>query len=149
MKKLLMIFLLLITANCWAATPSRTQQLAEAIARAEGYYIKGSIPNRCNNAGDLKAVRGWRYPGQVGVCKGGHVRFKTTAAGWTALNHQLDKIVEGKSRHYSVNMTLNQVARRYAGNYRRWARNVARSLKTSPDAYLWEVLDVAPKLEEL
>jgi hypothetical protein len=136
---------LLMTASCLAGTTPQGR-LAQAIAKAEGYGVRGTIPTRCNNPGDLKVVRGWLYPGQVGVCKGGHVRFKTAAEGWAALNHQLDKIVEGTSR-YTVNSTLASMARRYAGNYRVWAKNVAHNLGVTPDAELWEILDVAPRLQ--
>ena len=149
MRKLLTLaFLLATTASAWGMSMSRPQALAGAIARAEGFYQRGTIPNRCNNPGDLKVVAGWRYPGQVGVCKGGHVHFKTAADGWAALMHQLDKIIDGTSR-YTVNMTLNQIARKYAANYRVWAHNVAHNLDVTPNTYLWEILDVAPQLETM
>ena len=137
--KTLLAFLLL-TASAFAQ--SRTQELAVAIAKAEGFYMRGTIPSRCHNPGDIKAVR---LPGQVGVCKGGHARFRNDAAGWAALEHQIDKIVDGTSR-YSVNMSISEVARRYAGNHRVWARNVSHNLNVTPDTDLWEILDVPPTL---
>src|SRR5271157_5393055 len=140
----LLFALLLTTALCSAQ--DRVQTLAKAIAKAEGCYVKGTIPNRYHNCGDLKAVRGYRFPGQVGVGKGGHVRFKNDAAGWAALTHQIDKIIAGDSR-YTVNMSLKEIGKKYAGNYRVWSKNVAHNLGVTPDTDLWEILDVPPILE--
>lgn len=136
--------LLLLTTSCFAQ--DRVQVLASAIAKAEGFGKIGTIPSRYRNPGDLKAVRGYRYPGQVGVGKGGHVIFRNNAAGWEALEHQLYKVIEGTSR-YSVNMTLQEFAKKYAGNSRVWVRNVARNLGVNPEAHLWEILGVPPALE--
>lgn len=144
----LLLALLLLATFCPAQT-SRVQILAKAIAKAEGYGIKGALPNRYNNPGDLKAVRGWVYPGQVGIGKGGHVRFRNAHAGWAALEHQLDKIVQGTSKRYTVNMTLKEIARTYAGSYRVWSKNVAHNLGVDPSTYLWEILDVPPELSKL
>lgn len=135
---------LLLCGPAVALTP--TQNLAQAIARAEGYYSPKTIPARCFNPGDLKAVRGWKYPGQVGVCKGGHVRFRSPEAGWAALYHKLDRIAAGESRVYWVNMTLQDVTRKYAGNSRVWARSVAHNLGVPANTTLAEILDVPPVL---
>ena len=141
----LLVPLLLVVSAFSLATP-RTQALAEAIAKAEGFYSKGTIPNRCHNAGDLKVVAGWAYPGQVGVCKGGHVRFRNDAAGWAALNRQLEKIAQRESKHYLPEMTLQQMSRRYAGNSGIWAKNVAHNLGTSQKTTLAELLGVPPEI---
>lgn len=133
---------LLLTTSCF----SQVQTLAKAIAKAEGFEQKGTIPNRYNNPGDLKVVRGYRYPGQVGVGKGGHVIFRS-GAGWAALEHQINKIIDGTSR-YNVNMTLEEIGKKYAGNWRVWSTSVARNLGVTPRTSLWEVLDVPPAMEE-
>ena len=148
MKKFLIGFLLLACGPCWGFTQPKTQQLAFAIAKAEGFYLKGSIPNRCANPGDLKAFRNWKQPGQIGVCKGGHVRFRNNAAGWAALRHQIDKIIDNTSGHYSVNMTIAQMGHKYAGNWRAWSRIVSHTLGVTPDTALWEILDVPPILDK-
>jgi hypothetical protein len=135
---------LLLTTTCFAQ--DRVQTLAEAIAKAEGHGRRGTLPSRLNNPGDLKAIRGYIYPGQVGIGKGGHAKFRTDAEGWAALEHQLDKITDGSSR-YSVNLTLQEFGNGYAGNWRRWSRNVAKNLGVQPDTYLFEVLDVPPVLD--
>jgi|ERR1035437_412035 hypothetical protein len=135
---------LLLTTTCFAQ--NRVQTLAKAIAKAEGFGRKNTIPTRYKNPGDLKVVRGYRYPGQTGVGKGGHVIFRNEASGQAALEHQIEKIIEGTSR-YTVNMSLKDISKKYAGNWRVWSRNVAHNLGVDPEAYLWEILDVPPVLE--
>jgi hypothetical protein len=134
---------LLLTTSCF----SQVQTLAKAIAKAEGFSKAGSLPSRYRNPGDLKVVRGYRYPGQEGVGKGGHVIFRSSAAGWAALEHQINKITDGTSR-YNVNMTLEEIGKKYAGNWRVWSTSVARNLGVTPRTSLWEVLDVPPAMEE-
>jgi hypothetical protein len=136
--------LLLLTTSCFAQ--DRVQVLASAIARAEGFGKAGTIPSRYKNPGDLKVVKNYRYPGQIGVGKGGHVIFRNDAAGWAALEHQIEKIMDGTSR-YNVNMTLKEISKRYAGNWRIWTKNVAHNLGVEPSTALWEILGVPPALE--
>ena len=142
--KFLNLFILLATTLCSAQ--DREQTLVKAIAKAEGFNRAGSIPSRYHNPGDLKAVKGYKFPGQVGVGKGGHVRFKNDAAGWNALTHQIDKIIAGNS-HYTVNMNLKEISKKYASNWRVWSKNVAHNLGVTPETDLWEILDVPPILE--
>jgi hypothetical protein len=120
---------------------TKIERFAHAIAKAEGFYRKGTIPNRYHNCGDLKAVRGFTYPGQVGVGKGRHVIFANDQAGWNALYHQISKMVSGNSKHYSPQMTINQIARFYAGNWRQWAKNVSHNLGIPATTTLAEVLE--------
>src|SRR5208337_1145184 len=136
--------LLLLVTSAFAQT--KTRQLAEAIAKAEGFYQKNTVPNRCHNPGDLKANAGEHYLGQIGFCKAGSktVRFKNDAAGWLALEQQIEKISRGESKHYNTDMTLRQVAHKYAGNWQVWSNNVAHNLNTTPRATLAEVLELPP-----
>jgi hypothetical protein len=113
-----------------------------AIAKAEGFYTKGTIPYRYHNPGDLKAVKGFRYEGQIGIGKGRHVIFRTDFYGWRALSRQILLIEDGLSKHYTLTMTLEQVAKQYAGNWRQWSFNVARNLQCSPQVTLGELLGV-------
>ena len=148
MKKYIVMLFLLMTANCWAFSVSKTQQLAAAIARAEGYGRKGAIPTRFCNPGDILAHTAHDYPGQIGISRKGHYAiFKNDAAGWAALRHQIDKIILGESKNYTVNMTLRQIGKRYATSSL-WYKNVSRFLDVKPDTKLWEVLDVPPVLEK-
>ena len=141
MKTFFTTALLLLTAQLWAATP--TQQLMHAIAKAEGYGVHGAVPTRYHNPGDIRASRGVKYPGQVGLNNHGYVIFKSDRYGWDAMQSQLDKIVDGNSRFYSVNMTLRQLSKRYATSPL-WVKNVAKNLGVTPDATLAEILDVPP-----
>lgn len=134
----LLFTVVLLGASVWAQS---TQPLALAIAKAEGFGIKGTIPTRCHNAGDLK---GHGYIGQLGVCKGGHAIFRTDADGWSALNRQLEKIISGESTKYSVNMSLREMGKKYAGNWRLWSKNVAHNLGVTPDTTLAELFDLPP-----
>ena len=151
MKALLLV---IFSTTCLRAQTSSNlvnpiDRLAVAIAKAEGFYRQGTIPNRSRNPGDIKVIRGKKYFGQVGVGKGGHVIFRNDAAGWYALREQVRKMVEGESRFYTPQMSLYQVARRYAGDYRIWARNVGRNLGVSPTCTLAELFDIPPTLREV
>jgi hypothetical protein len=151
-KKLILFWLLTISVLTptltWAGMSlriqgpplSRIERFAHAIARAEGFYRKGSIPNRYHNCGDLKAVKGFTYPGQTGIGKGRHVIFANDTAGWNALYHQIHKMVSGDSR-YSPSMTIEQVARKYAGNWRQWSRNVSHNLGVPATTTLVELYE--------
>jgi len=127
-----------------AVQPSpKVVQLAHAIAQAEGFYVKGSIPNRCHNAGDLK---GTKFPNQIGVCRGGHARFRTDADGWAALYNQVQKIAEGTSTKYTPRATFRQVAKTYAQNYRPWLRIVTKTLQVEDDDEVGAFLSDRDKL---
>jgi hypothetical protein len=133
---------LLLTTSCFAQ--DRVEPLVKAIAKAEGFNVKNTLPTRCHNPGDIKALRNYRFPGQVGVRKQ-YVVFKSDKAGWEALRHQIEKIIAGESR-YSVNLTLKQLGKRYAESSI-WPRVVAKYLSVTPETYLWEILDTPPALE--
>jgi hypothetical protein len=141
MKTIITLVLLTTSVVAHALTP--TQKLAHAIAKAEGFGARNSKPTRLHNPGDIRARRGNAYPGQVGVDKQGYAIFKTDRAGWAALDAQIDKIVTGASRFYSVNSTLRQLGRGYATSSI-WARNVAKNLGVTADTSLFDILDVPP-----
>lgn len=135
---------LCLVGTCWAQ--NKTVEFSHAIARAEGFYQAGTLPARYHNPGDLKVRAGEKYPGQVGVGKAGHVIFRNNQCGWWALYHQVDKIMTGDSRFYTPQMTLTDVAHRYAGNWRRWAQNVAHNLGVPPSTTLQEFFDRPPQV---
>jgi hypothetical protein len=60
-------------------------KLAEAIARKEGFYVAGSLPQRQNNPGDLRHAPGENHPGNPDAVGA----FPTAEAGWAALERQL------------------------------------------------------------
>ena len=131
------------TLHAAVAPSPRVVQLAHAIAQAEGYTVPHSIPQRCNNPGDLK---GTAFPGQVGICKGGHARFKNAADGWAALYNQVQKIADGTSTKYTPRATFRQVARTYAQNYRPWLKIVTKTLQVDENDEVGQFLSDYDKL---
>ena len=160
LKRYTMLVLLLVSAAFSAAqtvvmpgySSRRVDDLEAAIGRAEGYGIKRTIPSRYRNPGDLKATAGVRLPGQIGVGKGQHIIFRTDEDGKLALHRQLLLILAGKSKHYNLDMNINQVARTYAQSWQGWARRVSTVLHVSPRTTLRDLLvnvsdvDVPPVL---
>jgi hypothetical protein len=142
MKVFFTVLLLSLTTQLWAASQQQ-QQLMKAIAKAEGFEVKGAVPTRYHNPGDIRASHGVKYPGQVGLNKHGYVIFKNDRFGWDAMQSQLDKIINGESKFYSVNMTLRQFAKCYATSPL-WVKNVAKNLGVTPNTTLAEILDVPP-----
>src|ERR1700675_600208 len=110
---------------------------ATAVAHAEGYGVHHAIPTRYHNPGDLKSAPIYKkLPGQKALGKGDHVIFESDAAGWAALRDYLSKMVDGRSSRFNPSMTLAQVARVYAGNWRPWLKTVARELNAAPPTTL-------------
>jgi hypothetical protein len=121
---------------------------AHAIAHAEGFGVRNTIPTRYHNPGDIRSRRGGRhYAGQVGLNRHGYVIFKNDAAGFAALKDQLRLMVSGQSKHYGADMTLERVARIYATGWKRWAKNVAKQLGVSPSVTLVEYFDIPPSVQ--
>ena len=127
----------------------KLDSFSKAVAHAEGFGVKHAIPTRYHNPGDLKTIpSAAKLPGQKAVGKGGHVVFKSDAAGWDALKDQIAKMVDGRSKHFNPNMTLTQVAKRYAGNWRPWVKIVSRELGVTPSTTLAEILSApAPQAQ--
>jgi hypothetical protein len=73
-----------------------TSSLASSIARFEGYNIAGSVAQRNNNPGNLRAG-----PGQIGTDANGYAVFPDAATGYAALDNQIDLNI-------SRGLTLNQ-----------------------------------------
>lgn len=109
---------------------------AEAIARAEGFYVEGSRPARNNNPGDLRA-----WPGAE-EDSDGYAVFDTPERGWAALESQLKVIRDGQSHFYSLSMTFSQMGKIYAGGDPggNWARNVAAALSAGVDDSIGDYL---------
>jgi hypothetical protein len=115
----------------------KVNNLATAISHAEGFGKRGTIPTRYHNPGDLKAFpNSPPLAGQVRIGKGGHIVFKNDEAGKAALRDSILKMMDGRSAHFHPGMTLNQVARRYAEDWRPWVRIVSRELGVPPTTTL-------------
>jgi hypothetical protein len=106
-----------------SAGPSsdRVKRLAEAIARAEGWYATGATQNRGQRANN---------PGNIMTPEWTLVQYPTAAAGWDALYRQVELALSGQSRHYRPDMTIWQMAEIYVGHagWENWARNVSSAL---------------------
>jgi hypothetical protein len=125
----------------------KVERFVKAIAKTEGFRQGGhNIPSRYHNPGDLKCnpkLSSWcTMAGIHGTGKGGHTIFKNDAAGWTALRTQVTMILEGRSRNFNKDMTINQMAMKYARNWRQWANYVAKELKVSPTMTLADYFEL-------
>lgn len=115
----------------------KVNALATAISHAEGFGIRGSLPSRYHNPGDLKASSASvQLAGQVRIGKAGHIVFKDDEAGKAALRDCIIQMIDGRSGHFHPNMTLNQVARVYAENWRPWVKIVSTELGVPPTTTL-------------
>lgn len=116
--------------------PPAIVRVAQAIARQEGFYVAGSIPQRAHNPGDLK------IPGWTGATLGGGISvFDSDNAGWTALYKQLRLILIGDSANFNLDMSIDDMARVWTATQQdAWAANVAASLGVQPSTKLWAVL---------
>src|ERR1700675_1259688 len=145
MKAKLLLFLCLgvlpAVGQAQTVDKQKLNSFATAVAHAEGYGVHHAIPTRYHNPGDLKSAPIYKkLPGQKALGKGDHVIFESDAAGWAALRDYLTKMVDGRSRRFNPNMTLAQVARVYAGNWRPWLKTVARELNADPTTKLSALL---------
>jgi hypothetical protein len=126
---------------------TKLENFAYAIALTEGWNERGTIPSRYCNPGDLKYMaKGEKYPGQIGIGKGGHIIFRNNAAGYSALYRQIDKMLSGESKYYKQEMTILQVGKLYAQNYRLWSKNLAKNLGIKPSTTLEEYFELPPRV---
>jgi hypothetical protein len=116
--------------------PSNTvQKIAQAIARAEGFYVQGSIPQRANNPGDLEL-------GDLGNGTiSGKTVFPSASQGWQRLYVQVQGMLDGSSKIYGPDWTIQDVASTYTGNDNAssWAQNVADYLGVGTDTQLGQI----------
>jgi len=116
----------------------RVAAFAEAIARAEGFYVAESIPARAHNPGDL-VIPGWQ-----GSTLGAEriSVFPSDAEGWRRLWRQLELIIEGKSNVYTLDNTIWAMGQKWAPHdpQNNWAINVAQHLGVSAYSQLRDVL---------
>lgn len=115
--------------------PQPLKLFAQAIAKQEGFYKPGSIPQRAHNPGDLKIPGRPTLPGTFITL------FESDDQGWDALYRQLMLIVTGASEHYNLDMTIDDMARVWtATQQKEWGKNVASYLGASVTDPLYRVL---------
>jgi len=145
---LLLAVLTILPIFAKAQDPKKVNEFTKAVAQAEGFNHKGTIPARYHNPGDLKSRPNYpKLPGQISIGKGGHIVFKNDAAGWAALRNQITKVLDGRSKHFNSNMSIAQVGKVYAGNWRPWVKIVSKRLGVPPTITLAEYFELPPTLE--
>lgn len=117
--------------------PQQLMNFAQGIARAEGFYVPGSVPARANNPGDLKLAGKPVLPGTS------ITRFDSVDQGWDALYRQLYLVLTGQSAVYNLDMTIADMSRLWTATVTQqpaWAAAVASQVGASVDTPLWGVL---------
>lgn len=117
---------------------AKIQELAKAIAFAEGFGKPGAVPTTFNNPGDLgPGDLGTSYPAEK---KGGSYVSKLPSAdvGWQPLYDKLTNIFNARSSVYNPGMTIREMGKKYAGDSESWSKNVASYLGITPDTTLAE-----------
>jgi hypothetical protein len=84
-----------IFARAQAVDSDKVHSLAVAIAKAEGFGVKGTVPTRYHNPGDIRSRSLHAYKGQVGLNRCGYVIFKNDKAGFAALETNLMLMASG------------------------------------------------------
>lgn len=116
------------------------QKIAKAIAKAEGFYVKGSLPQRANNPGDLEE-------GDIGYGTiNGKTKFPSASQGWIRLYSQVEAMLDNSSRVYGPTWTIQDVANEYVSGQQspttdstEWAQNVADTLGVDVDTQIGQI----------
>ena len=138
---LLALFVLFLLGGVVVTSETVIKKLAQAIAKAEGFYVQNSRPNRNHNPGNLTRDLTGK---SIGFDQGpgiSYVIYATDADGWQALETQVQLMFSGGSRYYKPTMTIQEMAHEYTGTQQlEWARNVALSLGVTPATKLNELV---------
>ncbi len=105
------------------------EKFAQAIAKAEGFYVPDSVPARAHNPGDLTddGDVGHGFIQTSGPNGAAITVYATDEDGWEALRKKLRRMLDGRSSVYPLDLTIMEVAIKYSGDAN-WAFNVAKSL---------------------
>lgn len=126
--KWLLITLGVLLVMTTSGSKPQIDRIAEAIATAEGFFVKGSRSERNNNPGNLTLDFGFQTIGNDGPFP----IFVNAAAGWSALKEQVRMMLDGTSHYYKPDMTIAEIAQAYTRTEQdEWAANVARELGVS------------------
>lgn len=125
-----------IFARAQAVDSEKVHSLAVAVAKAEGFGVKGAVPTRYHNPGDIRSRLAHAYKGQIGLNHQGYVIFKNDKAGFAALEANLLLMASGQSKYYGTDLTIIKVAKLYATGWRTWSKNVAKNLGVPPTTTL-------------
>src|SRR5271157_4273547 len=89
------------------AGTATVDDLAQAIARMEGFNVAGSVAQRDNNPGNLRSG-----PGQIGTDAGGYAIFPDVTTGYAALDNQINLNI---GRGLTLNQFFGGLPGVYAG----------------------------------
>lgn len=132
------IFLVGLNYVSTGTTPSdKTKAIAQAIAKAEGFFVSGSEPQRAHNPGDLEL-------GDVGNgLLFNKTIFATDDDGWNALYHQIGLMISGDSKIYDPSMSWRDIAASWVGtsDANNWMLNVTNALGVLPDSTLGDYVN--------
>jgi len=123
---------------------SAIQLFSEGIAIAEGFFVAGSRAARNHNPGNLTLDIT-----DTGIGKDGmFVVYANNDDGWEALRKQVEMILTDASGIYNSQMTLRQIAEKYASTsppneQLNWAINVANKLGINIDTPVSTLLTTA------
>lgn len=150
LKRFLIVKLLglLLVGTCWAQQTEldkKVARLAHAIAATEGFYHKGTIPNRYHNPGDIRSRLRHAYEGQVGLNRSGYVIFKSDQFGWQALYDQIHRVLDDDSAYYNREMTFAQIAKVYASSPN-WPKTLCKILQIDQRLTFDEYFGLAPRV---
>jgi len=137
---------LMLVGTCWAQTEidKKVARLAHAIACTEGFFVKGTLPNRLHNPGDLRSRLPHAYEGQIGLYHG-YVVFRGDQFGWQALYQQIRRVLDDDSAYYNREMTFAQIAKVYAASPQ-WPKTLCKILQISPQLTFDEYFGLAPRV---
>ncbi len=115
--------------------------LSQAIAHAEGFYVRGSLPARVNNPGDLElGDHGHGTANKKTI-------YATAESGWLALEAECTLILSGRSHYIKPFMNFNRFAMIYTGNDHptTWANAVTQKLGKLPGDTLASLITEPPQ----
>jgi hypothetical protein len=117
---------------------SLVQRFCKAIESAEGFFQKRTgagqdLPQRCNNPGDLTddGDVGLGTARSAGIGAADITIYRTLADGQAALEKKIRRALNGESRVYTLDMSIEQFGDKYARDSH-WGINVAEELGVSP-----------------
>jgi hypothetical protein len=114
-----------------AVINAKAQELAVAIARAEGFFVAGSLPQRSNNPGDMElGNNGWGLIDAKTVYGKAdwNADLDDKTDGCSALRRECAAILTGASAVYNMNDTFVILADKWTGG-------------DSPETWLSAVID--------
>lgn len=110
-------------------------KIAQAIARAEGFYVAGSRPARNHNPGNMTLDLVNKGIGKDGP----FIVYRNDQDGFDNLRRQI-WLMFGGSRIYSATMTIAEVAALWTTTEQKaWASNVAKALGVTVDTRLTQI----------